>query len=81
MLGRTLWTGAVIFIVMLFDARTAFAVELLAAGAVMVAVWLPWFVAAVWMAKSSIAKSAKALACARLSAGDKARLIAGYSGL
>ncbi|MGH6950645.1 MAG: hypothetical protein ACREH4_07215 [Vitreimonas sp.] len=80
MLARTLWAGAVILIVTLFDARTPFVAKLLAAACVMVVVWLPWFVATVWMAKSGIPKSAKGAAYAELSAGDKARLIAGYSG-
>ena len=80
MLARTLWAGAVILIVMLFDARTPFVAKLLAAVAVMVIVWLPWFVATVWMAKSGIPKSANAAGYRKLSPGDKARLIAGYSG-
>ncbi len=80
MLARTLWAGAVILIVMLFDTRTPLATKLLAAMTVMVAVWLPWFVATVWMAKSGIPKSPRAAGYAKLSPGDKARLTAGHSG-
>jgi hypothetical protein len=65
MLGRTLWAGAVVVFVMLFDARAAFAAKLMAAAAVLL-----------WMAKAGIPKSARAAGYARLSAGDKARLIA-----
>lgn len=81
MLARTLWAGAVILIAMLFDARTPFAAKLLAAAGVMFIVWLPWFAATVWMAKSGIRNSPNAAGYARLSPGEKARLIAGYSGL
>lgn len=80
MLARTLWAGAVMMIVTLFDARAPFAAKLLAAAAVMFIVWLPWFVATVWLVKSGIPKSPRATGYARLSPRDKARLIAGYSG-
>jgi hypothetical protein len=80
MLARSLWAGAVMLIVTLFDARTPFAAKLMAAAVVMFVVWLPWFVATVWMAKSGIPKSPRGVGYARLSPGAKARLIAGYSG-
>lgn len=80
MLARTLWAGAVMMIVTPFDARTPFAAKLLAAATVMFTVWLPWFVATVWLAKSGIPKSPSARGYARLPASDKARLSAGYSG-
>jgi hypothetical protein len=80
MLARSLWAGVAILIVMLFDVRAPFAAKLMAAGVVMVLVWLPWLALTVWMAKSGIPRSERAGAYAKLSAGDKAKLIAGYSG-
>ena len=60
--------------------RSPFAAKLMAAGVVMVLVWLPWLALTVWMAKSGIPRSERAAAYAKLPAADKAKLIAGYSG-
>jgi hypothetical protein len=79
-LTRSLWAGAVILIVMLFDADTPLAAKLMVAAAVMLVVWLPWLVLTVWMAKAGIPKSGQGARYAQLSDSAKARLIAGYSG-
>ena len=79
-LGRTLWAGAVMLIVLMFDARTPWGGKFIAAAAATVLVWLPWLALTILMAKAGIPKSGQGRRYAKLSAGDKAKLIAGYSG-